>query len=129
MTGYGSLFERLNGDADKRVGWSREVSAMASVAAHLGKMLSTRAGSVQTLSDYGLPDLNDMRLSQARSAIEGFIEAYEPRLSNVRVVSLPRDNDQLRLAFSIEGLLEVEGFKRQVSFSACLDGSGQVKVS
>lgn len=55
MTGYGSLFERLNGDADKRVSWSREVSARASVAAHLGKMLSTRAGSVQTLSDYGCP--------------------------------------------------------------------------
>ncbi|WP_272016325.1 type VI secretion system baseplate subunit TssE [Pseudomonas aeruginosa] len=135
MTGYGSLFERLNGDADKRVGWSREVSAMASVAAHLGKMLSTRAGSVQTLSDYGLPDLNDMRLSlhdslsQARSAIESFIEAYEPRLSDVRVISLPRDNDQLRRSFSIDGLLEVDGFRRQVSFSACLDGSGQVKVS
>ncbi|WP_338525182.1 type VI secretion system baseplate subunit TssE [Pseudomonas batumici] len=135
MTGYGSLFERLGGDADKRVGWSREVSAMASVAAHLAKMLSTRAGSVQTLSDYGLPDLNDMRLSlhdslsQARLAIEGFIEAYEPRLTNVRVVSLPRDNDRLRLTFSIEGLLEVEGFKRQVSFAARLDGSGQVKVN
>ena len=135
MTGYGSLFERLNGDADVRIGWSREVSAMASVAAHLAKMLSTRAGSVQTLSDYGLPDLNDMRLSlhdslsQAREAIEGFIEAYEPRLSKVRVVSLPRDHDQLRLTFSIEGLLEVEGIKRQVTFSACLDGSGQVKVT
>ena len=135
MTGYGSLFERLGGDTDKRVGWSREVSAMASVAAHLAKMLSTRAGSVQTLSDYGLPDLNDMRLSlhdslsQARLAIVGFIEAYEPRLSEVRVVSLPRDNDQLRLTFSIEGLLEVEGLKRQVTFSACLDGSGQVKVT
>ncbi|AIC23017.1 hypothetical protein C4K22_6279 [Pseudomonas chlororaphis subsp. aurantiaca] len=135
MTGYGSLFERLSGEADKRVGWSREVSAMASVAAHLGKMLSTRAGSVQTLSDYGLPDLNDMRLSlhdalsQARLAIESFIEAYEPRLSNVRVVSLPRDHDQLKLAFNIEGLLEVDGFKRQVSFSARLDGSGQVKVT
>lgn len=135
MTGYGSLFERLSGEADKRVGWSREVSAMASVAAHLGKMLSTRAGSVQTLSDYGLPDLNDMRLSlhdalsQARLAIESFIEAYEPRLSNVRVVSLPRDHDQLKLAFNIEGLLEVDGFKRQVSFSARPDGSGQVKVS
>ena len=111
MTGYGSLFERLNGDADKRIGWSREVSAMASVAAHLGKMLSTRAGSVQTLSDYGLPDLNDMRLSR------------------VCVVSLPRDHDQLRLTFSIEGLLEVEGIKRHVAFSACLDGSGQVKVT
>ena len=108
---------------------------MASVAAHLAKMLSTRAGSVQTLSDYGLPDLNDMRLSlhdslsQARLAIENFIEAYEPRLSNLRVISLARDHDQLRLSFNIEGLLEVDGFKRQVSFAACLDGSGQVKVS
>ena len=135
MDGYGSLFERLNGDAQLRKGNSLEACAMASVAAHLAKMLSTRAGSVQTLSDYGLPDLNDMRLSlhdslsQARLAIETFIEAYEPRLSNVRVISLPRDHDQLRLAFSIEGLLEVEGFKRQVSFSARLDGSGQVKVT
>ena len=135
MAGYGSLFERLNGDASKRDGWSLENSAMASVAAHLAKMLSTRAGSVQTLADYGLPDLNDMRLSlhdslsQARLAIECFIEAYEPRLSNVRVISLPRDHDQLRLAFSIEGLLEVDGFKRQVSFAARLDGSGQVKVN
>ena len=135
MDGYGSLFERLNGDAEKRKGRSLEVSAMASVAAHLAKMLSTRAGSVQTLSDYGLPDLNDMRLSlhdslsQARLAIESFIEAYEPRLSKVRVISLPCEHDQLRLSFSIEGLLEVEGFKRQVSFAARLDGSGQVRVN
>lgn len=135
MSGYGSLFERLGGDADKRVGLNREISVMASVAAHLAKMLSTRSGSVQTLSDYGLPDLNDMRLSlhdslsQARLAIEGFIEAYEPRLSDVRVISLPREYDQLRLSFSIEGLLEVEGFKCHVSFAARLDGSGQVKVN
>jgi type VI secretion system protein len=131
---YGSLFERLGGEASQRAGWSREVAAMASVATHLAKMLSTRAGSVQTLPDYGLPDLNDMRLSlhdslqQARLAIERFIEAYEPRLSDVRVISLPRDNNPLSLAFAIEGLLEVDGLKRQVSFSARLDGSGQVKV-
>lgn len=134
MKGYGSLFERLDGEATERSGWSPEVAAMASVAAHLAKMLSTRAGSVQTLPDYGLPDLNDMRLSlhdslhQARTAIERFIEAYEPRLSAVRVISLPRDHDPLNLAFAIEGMLEVEGLRRQVSFSASLDGSGQVKV-
>ncbi|WHS60264.1 type VI secretion system baseplate subunit TssE [Pseudomonas sp. G2-4] len=132
---YGSLFERLNGDGVKRAGLSREVCAMASVAAHLAKMLSTRAGSVQTLSDYGLPDLNDMRLSlhdarsQARAAIETFIEAYEPRLRNVCVASMPNNADPLHLFFSIDALLDVEGVKRQVSFSACLDGSGQVKVS
>ncbi|WP_439860442.1 type VI secretion system baseplate subunit TssE [Pseudomonas sp. MBLB4136] len=134
MTGYGSLFERLGGEAGQRAGWDREVAAMASVAAHLAKMLSTRAGSVQTLPDYGLPDLNDMRLSlhdslqQARIAIERFIEAYEPRLRQVRVISLPRSHDPLSLSFSIEGLLQVDGIKRQVSFSARLDGSGQVKV-
>ncbi|MBB4866921.1 type VI secretion system protein [Pseudomonas nitritireducens] len=134
MKGYGSLFERLGGDAAERSGWSPEVAAMASVAAHLAKMLSTRAGSVQTLPDYGLPDLNDMRLSlhdslnQARTAIERFIEAFEPRLSAVRVLSLPRGHDPLNLAFTIEGMLEVEGLRRQVSFSASLDGSGQVKV-
>jgi type VI secretion system protein len=132
---YGSLFERLGGEASQRAGWSREVAVMASVATHLAKMLSTRAGCVQTLPDYGLPDLNDMRLSlhdslqQARIAIERFIEAYEPRLREVRVISLPRDNNPLSLAFAIEGLLEVDGFKRQVSFSARLDGSGQVKVN
>ncbi|WP_260958439.1 type VI secretion system baseplate subunit TssE [Pseudomonas citri] len=132
---YGSLFERLNGDVEKRAGLSREACVVVSVAAHLAKMLSTRAGSVQTLADYGLPDLNDMRLSlhdarsQAREAIECFIEAYEPRLKGVRVASLPSHVDQLRLSFSIDALLEVEGVKRSVSFSACLDGSGQVKVS
>ena len=134
MAAYGSLFERLGGDADQRLGWSREASAQASVAAHLAKMLSTRAGSVQTLPDYGLPDLNNMRLSlhdaltQARKAIEEFIERYEPRLSQVQVIFLPNDDDLLRLAFSLQGWLEVEGSKRQVSFTAHLDGGGQVKV-
>ena len=126
---YGSLFERLGGEAGQRAGWSREVAAMASVAAHLAKMLSTRAGSVQTLPDYGLPDLNDMRLSQARIAIERFIEAYEPRLTQVRVISLPRTHDPLRQAFAIDAMLEMDGIKRQVSFSASLDGSGQVNVN
>ncbi|WLH01193.1 type VI secretion system baseplate subunit TssE [Pseudomonas beijingensis] len=131
---YGSLFERLAGNSEKRRGLSREVCTVTSVAAHLAKMLSTRAGSVQTLADYGLPDLNDMRLSlhdagsQARKAIETFIKAYEPRLRNVCVFLVPSNADQLRLSLRIDALLDVEGIKRQVSFSACLDGSGQVKV-
>ena len=59
MTQNRSLFERL----DSGVGRSPQGCAVASVANHLAKMLSTRVGSVQTLPDYGLPDLNDMRLS------------------------------------------------------------------
>nr|WP_180998771.1 hypothetical protein [Pseudomonas fluorescens] len=47
----------------------------------------------------------------------------------MRVISLPREHYQLRLSFNIEGLLEAEGFKRQVSFAGRLCGSGQVKVN
>ena len=132
--GYGSLFERLGGESAHRAGWGLQQAAMDSVACHLSKMLSTRAGSVLTLPDYGLPDLNDMRLSlhdslqQARLAIERFIEVHEPRLSQVRVLTLPRDHDPLSLAFAIEGRLEVEGLKCNVNFSARLDGSGKVQV-
>ncbi len=133
--GYGSLFERLGGETASRAGWELQRAAMDSVASHLSKMLSTRAGSVLTLPDYGLPDLNDMRLSlhdslqQARLAIERFIEAHEPRLSQVRVIALPRDHDTLSLAFAIEGRLEVQALKCNVNFSARLDGSGKVQVA
>ncbi len=132
--GYGTLFERLGGQTTARSAHDREASMMASVASHLEKMLGTRAGSVQTLPDYGLPDLNDMRLSlhdalsQARTTIGRFIQAYEPRLSRVEVFSLPKANDPLKLTFAIEGLLEVGGVQRQSSFVAQLDGSGNVTV-
>lgn len=135
MSGYGSLFERLAGETASRDSVGHEDNVMTSVAAHLSKMLSTRAGSVQALPDYGLPDLNDMSLSlhesltHARNAIEGFIESYEPRLSAVQVTSLPRVDDPFRLLFAIEGLLDVAGIKRQVRFNATLASSGQVKVT
>lgn len=134
MSGYGSLFERLADETVNRNGLSREDWITHSVAAHLAKMLSVRAGSVQTLPDYGLPDLNDMNLSlydalvQARYAIERFISAYEPRLSEVKVVAEPQGNDRLRMSFAIEGLLDVGGTRRPARFVALLNGAGQVTV-
>lgn len=131
---YGSLFERLAGEVHPRAGQSHVDAVTASVSRHLTRMLSTRAGSVQTLPDYGLPDLNDMRLSvhdalqQARSAIERFIERHEPRLSNVRVIALPRNHDPLHLAFTIEGEVENGGQRQKVNFAASLEGSGKVQV-
>ena len=131
---YGSLFERLSGEASPRAGQATEAAVTASVARHLSKMLSTRAGSVQTLPDYGLPDLNDQRLSlhdtlqQARIAIQRFIAAYEPRLSQVRVAALPRHGDPQRLAFAIEARLDVAGVQREVRFAASLEGNGQMQV-
>ncbi|WP_455826795.1 type VI secretion system baseplate subunit TssE [Pseudomonas graminis] len=123
-----SLFERLERPANN------PACGVASVASHLGKMLSIRAGSVQTLPDYGLPDLNDMSrslhesLSQSRLLIERFIRAYEPRLKHVRVTALPRDHDPLAQAFAIEGTLMVAGVKQPVVFTARLCGTGRAEV-
>ncbi|WP_304640702.1 type VI secretion system baseplate subunit TssE [Pseudomonas sp.] len=132
--GYGSLFERLAGETTLRSDQGHAEAVAASVSRHLTRMLSTRAGSVQTLPDYGLPHLNDMRLSthdalqQARAAIERFIEKHEPRLRNVRVTAMPRSHDPLCLLFAIEGMLDVAGQRQKISLSASLSGSGQVSV-
>ena len=123
-----SLFERLEQPTPSGA------SRVTCVAAHLGKMLSTRTGSVQTLPDYGLPDFNDMRrslhesLSQSRLQIEGFIQAYEPRLANVHVRLLSRDRNPLALAFAIEALLTVDGITQPVAFCARLSDGGHVEV-
>ncbi|CRM42672.1 MULTISPECIES: type VI secretion system baseplate subunit TssE [Pseudomonas] len=124
-----SLFERLDCPA------ATSPCGMTSVAVHLGKMLSIRAGSVQALPDYGLPDFNDMNrslhesLSQSRLLIERFIRAYEPRLKHVRVRALPRDHDVLVLAFAIEATLSIDGVAQPVVFTARLRDAGQVEVS
>jgi type VI secretion system protein len=128
MTRNQSLFERLESPAAK------SSCAVTSVAAHLGKMLSIRAGSVQTLEDYGMPDLNDMSqslhetLSQSRLLIERFIRAYEPRLKDTHVRALPCGDDPLALAFAIDATLCVDGVTQPVVFTARLQDAGQVEV-
>ncbi len=97
-------------------------------------MLSTRAGSVKTLPGYGLPDLNDMRLSlheslsQSRLHIERFIQAYEPRLTNARVRLLPGAHESLELAFAIEAERAIDGILQPVVFHARLTDAGRVEV-
>jgi len=134
MSREGSLFERLLKEPDASDPLDRESCVMRSVSAHLGKMLSVRVGSVQTVPDYGLPDLNDMKLSlnetltQARVAIEALIQRYEPRLTDVVVTAFNEGNDPLRRAFGIKASLEVGGVKRAVKFTANLGSSGEVRV-
>jgi type VI secretion system protein len=72
--------------------------------------------------------LHDVRY-QACRAIQACIEAYEPRLSHVRVTTMSAHADPLRLCLRIDALLGMDGLKRPVSFSAGLDGSGQLTVN
>jgi type VI secretion system protein len=133
--GYGSLLERLSGSDRSRSGLPGAEAASASVMAQLARMLSTRAGSVQMLPDYGLPELNDMRLTlhdtrqQARAAIERFISRYEPRLREVRVSCQHDASDPLRLAFIINARLNLPELQQPVTFSVQLDGQGKAAVT
>lgn len=128
-----SLFERLAGSAACRSGMTSQQRLQASVAAHLGKMLNTRAGSVQTLPDYGLPDFNDSRrslhdvLMDSRRAIERFVQRYEPRLSDV-TVNILEDESSLKLKFQIQGVLVDGGKSYSVEFDAHLKVNGQFVV-
>lgn len=100
----GSLFERLTlGQA------GMDMDEDTSIRNNLSRVLGTRQGAVQSLPDYGLPDLNDLTLSRSElqimlsSAIERLIELYEPRLRNPRVASLPVKNSApFTLRFSIQ---------------------------
>lgn len=101
----GSLFERLTlGEAGMRM------DEDSSIRAHLMRMLTSRQGSVQTLPDYGLPDLNDLTLSRSElelecaKAIEDCIERYEPRLCDVQVSPAKLDDAPFTMAFSISAM-------------------------
>lgn len=98
----GSLFERLTRGAA-----SEEATDDESIRAHLLRMFVARQGSVQTLPDYGLPDLNDLTLSRAEliketcAGIRDCIVRYEPRLTDVNVVHILLPDSIFTVGFRI----------------------------
>ncbi|MDR2821282.1 MAG: type VI secretion system baseplate subunit TssE [Desulfovibrio sp.] len=98
----GSLFERLtSGDA------GASIDEDESIRRHLMRMFTARQGSVQTLPDYGLPDINDLTLSHAELiqetgvALQACIQRYEPRLVDVKVAHHPLPDSTFTLGFHI----------------------------
>lgn len=125
----GSLFERLSMNAP--------LSDDNSIRNHLMRMLTTRQGAVQTKPDYGLPDINDLTMSRSEltahicSAIEHCIQAYEPRLTQAKVVALPvSDNSPMRLNFSIKAQkIHNDGRQTPWNWHISLDGEVIAELS
>jgi type VI secretion system protein len=82
-----------------------------SVRRNLVRLLNSRHGLSAALPDYGLPAFADLRVEQPcvveaiRSAMQASIEAYEPRLRNVRVTPRAGNDDCERLVFRIDAVL------------------------
>ena len=108
----------------------------ASVLTEVERLLNTRcpfdratvAGRERTVLEYGLPDManyyseNQEDQQLLCNAVREAIEAYEPRLKNVRVTIEAVDRPNQRLALGIHGQLAHGRLLEPVSFPVDLTG-------
>ena len=105
-----------------------------SVLTHLRKMLNVRQGSVATLPDYGIPDLNSLfteypdAVQALRRIIRASLEKYEPRLRRVTVRYLPDEENPLILRFEIKARLAMDDQDSPIRFETVVGDNGKVRV-
>lgn len=105
-----------------------------SVLEHLRKMLNVRQGSVCTLPDYGIPDLNSLFMQYPdavlalRRIIRESLEKYEPRLRRVNVRYIPDEDDPLILRFEITARLAMDEKDSPIRFETVVGDNGEVRV-
>ena len=121
----GSLFDRLTrGEEGARMDEDE------SIRLHLLRLLTTRQGAVQSLPDYGLPDLNDLTLSRAEliaqtcAGIEECVRQYEPRLSEVEVTPALDEEMPFTMGIHIQAVkIGVDGSKEPWQWNLNMDGN------
>jgi type VI secretion system protein len=101
---------------------------------HLRGICSTRAGTMVTRPDYGLPDISELMVSfpeaigALQRALKHTIEVYEPRIANVRVNYVASKVEDLIVRFEISGQLATDAGKLPVKFETTLDVTRKVSV-
>lgn len=122
------LFERLSAPErpapDGRDALAAEVE---SIKRHLVELLNSRPGHSESAPALGLLDFNDATIGvldlelNVQRAIRECIESFEPRVSQVRVESLPRGNDPLQLRFQVHATLDLEDGSTQATIDLLLN--------
>lgn len=127
----GSLLGRL-----RNAGKSSSVplTVRDDVLRSLGEMLQTRLGSTPSSSNYGLPDLTDLIRADVdlpavvSRSLKHAIEAYEPRLVNVRITHIPSPSWEQTLRFEVSAQLAGDKSRRPLTFETRIDPSKQVSL-
>jgi type VI secretion system protein len=103
-----------------------------SILEHVQALLNTRQGSSRLDPNYGIPDITDVLhslpggMAVLRSTIEECIRRHEPRLSNIRVAALAKDDDTaLHLSFEVQAKLAAGG---SIRFETEVSRAGRVRV-
>ena len=105
-----------------------------SILRHLQRMLNTRQGHALIQSEYGMPDVVELRhtlpemINEARRAIRNSIEKFEPRLRNVDVTYVPSEDNVLNLKFEITAELVTEKEEASVWFETAVSPSGHIEI-
>jgi len=103
-----------------------------SIRNHLKVLLNSRSGSSQYLPDYGIPDISKIYQDMPESLdllarkIEKGVRTYEPRLTNVRVSLVNKDQEeQFRATYLVEAEISPEGL---IMFQTHLNANGEIEV-
>jgi type VI secretion system protein len=132
-----SLFERLERSEDGRLqapGPLDRSALLESVIANVRAVLNARQGCCETRPDYGMVDLNDAAgarvdfIAGVVRAVQEQIEAFEPRLSEVRVRHAPEEAAPPLMAFHVSAALKLGDGKEPVRFETLLGDDRRLRV-
>lgn len=136
MSSGRSLLQRLEfpGASDSRDLASDSRDVLEAIQHHLQILLNTRRGGASAAPDFGISDLADfLRGYEAafdlKQEIQETIDRYEPRLREVRVVFIEREDDPFRLHFNIEATVRGPDGDSPTVFRSVVDSSGSIRVS
>nr|WP_298378833.1 type VI secretion system baseplate subunit TssE [uncultured Halomonas sp.] len=123
------LFERLTRpERNVPMNHQERLSATVnSIKRHLVDLLNSHPGHSECAPELGLLDFNDATIGvldlelNIQHAIRQCIERFEPRVSQVVVESLPRDNDPLQLRFQVHAVLALGRESTQTTIDLVLN--------
>lgn len=107
-----------------------------SVQKHLMLLLNTEKGSVPIDDDYGVPDFFSLlgvgdveALSRLERMLEEVVVKYEPRLRNVAIEVVNRDERGVNLHLQLSASLPLDDEENlAVSFDTVIDSGGRIRI-
>lgn len=131
-----TLLERLARPDVARDRTAREDPAeiLQSVLANLQRILNSRLGHAPAQPDLGMPAPSDIVRTGPEAAewiadtLKSCIEKYEPRLADVRVAPVEREDQGLTLHFQVNARLDAARDPLPVSFDTTVDPAGRIRV-
>lgn len=134
------LFDRLAQGADRgrqpKQGMLDRNGIARSIQVELERLLNTRSpypadalvAGTRTVIDYGLPDYSAMYTQnpddqkKLAALVRSTIEAFEPRLRNVRVEAQILGNSEKALLVKVGGMVQIGKVMERVTFAVNVSG-------